>query len=405
MKVSSDQVVGYKDLEHIDCRAERMRTHVSTKSTKILFFRWNVKLCVAANKTNNDINFIQVNPIVRLFQKLISPFYKPATHPDRVWESLKALKCINQEEEIPVKNKAFYSKVDEALKQFFNRKIYDNQLQGIQTIDNRISTEKTLMKNAGFQADSSIWSNEKAEFKPQYFYPPISTSAQEARLNEYTKLLLDLKDKLDRAKIPFWIDAGTLLGVYRFGDKQLPHDYDADICIPFVYTKQVAKILTDIARDNPDKYEFDDIKRNDPGFLLRLTINGLEYPAWLGVDTCKFRGDNLEMSYDPVKFGNCEQKFVFPLKKCKFYDGEVWVPNQTENYLKTRYGILEPLIYWDSEKKRNVADLEHKDINVGINTVYWRRDIGDMPDVYIPRNVKESRALKEKCMPKVQDAL
>ena len=63
------------------------------------------------------------------------------------------------------------------------------------------------------------------------------------RENHYRmkKMLLFTIDQLQKNNIPFWFDAGTLLGIYRDGDL-IPWDYDADIGIPAEYACKVAEL-------------------------------------------------------------------------------------------------------------------------------------------------------------------
>lgn len=393
MKVSSHAIIKFTDLEHpIDCKANRLREPLPPiKEKKLLFFKWKVDLFVAAaDKNDQDFSFVYLSKFEQLFRKILSFAFKFDTDSARVWKALQNRGAVDRQVSCP-KN-GFRKQLNEKLAQFFRENVIENQLSGINKQEEKIGLERKNAVLAGMKEDSDYWSDEKISSENPFGYPPISHPDQEARLNAFKEVIFIVQDRLEKAKIPFWLDAGTALGVYRFGDKQLPHDYDADICIPYAYTKQVAEIFIDMVKSNPDKYEFDDIMADEPGYLLRLTIKGLNLPAWLGVDTCKFEGDTLKMSYDAVKHGDCRKEFVFPLKKSKFYDGEVWMPNQPEAYLKTRYGNLEPLIYWDPVDKRNVADLEHKDID----TVRWRVHTADMPHVYIPASVEESREIKKR---------
>ncbi|MCK4904525.1 MAG: LicD family protein, partial [Candidatus Marinimicrobia bacterium] len=55
------------------------------------------------------------------------------------------------------------------------------------------------------------------------------------------KMLLFTIDQLQKRNIPFWLDAGTLLGIYRDGDL-ISWDYDADISIPAEYSDKVAAL-------------------------------------------------------------------------------------------------------------------------------------------------------------------
>lgn len=55
------------------------------------------------------------------------------------------------------------------------------------------------------------------------------------------KMLLFTIDQLQKNNIPFWLEAGTLLGIYRDGDL-ISWDYDADIGIPAGYSDKVVAL-------------------------------------------------------------------------------------------------------------------------------------------------------------------
>jgi len=54
-------------------------------------------------------------------------------------------------------------------------------------------------------------------------------------------MLLFTIDLLQKNNIPFWLEAGTLLGIYRDGDL-IPWDYDTDLSIPAEYSDKAAAL-------------------------------------------------------------------------------------------------------------------------------------------------------------------
>ena len=55
------------------------------------------------------------------------------------------------------------------------------------------------------------------------------------------KLLLYTKKVLDKNEIPFWLDSGTLLGLYRYG-RLLPHAKDLTIGVPSQYFHKIMSL-------------------------------------------------------------------------------------------------------------------------------------------------------------------
>jgi len=207
---------------------------------------------------------------------------------------------------------------------------------------------------------SKFFSKETVSFAPQGDYPPIEKN-QETRLERYRKITLTVQKKFTEAGIPNWIDGGTLLGVYRHGDKQLPQDYDCDICILDEDSKKASKILKQIAIEDPDSFEYTDLAESQPRRFMRLWVKrrwekGRD--ARMGIETYQKnpKSGTLEMCYGNDTFEN-----IFPLVKTNFYGekDQVWVPKNTEAHLKTRYNDLSPIYYWNEEKKSLVLNLEH----------------------------------------------
>lgn len=61
-------------------------------------------------------------------------------------------------------------------------------------------------------------------------------------------LLIFIADLLTRHNIPFWVDAGTLLGFYR-ENNTIEGDDDADFGIPGKYTQDVKNLIPIVEND------------------------------------------------------------------------------------------------------------------------------------------------------------
>lgn len=203
-----------------------------------------------------------------------------------------------------------------------------------------------------------FWSEDKITLNPREKYISSSDPKQERRLAEYADMAYAAQERFTEAGIPCWIDGGTLLGAYRYGGRQLPHDYDIDLCFLQKDAKKVGKILTQMELEAPEKYEFSDFSSNEPGYYMRQWLRSNSddrLDGWMGVESYRVSADGtMGMRYGTDKVEN-----VFPLVKTTFHGREFWVPKNVEAHLHTRYSNLDPIAYWVDEKNSYVLDLDH----------------------------------------------
>jgi phosphorylcholine metabolism protein LicD len=167
------------------------------------------------------------------------------------------------------------------------------------------------------------------------------------------KMLLFTIDQLQKNNIPFWLDAGTLLGIYRDGDL-ISWDYDADIGIPAEYADKVAEL----------RYKF------FPHYVVRKRpINS----RWIPGDTrvvkvktiweklqqvnfhidlfCLYRVDDKFNWVDSGVLKQVDTKF-FGIQNYINWEGrKIPIPAHTEEYLSLRYGK------WQEPNKNYIAGL------------------------------------------------
>lgn len=147
----------------------------------------------------------------------------------------------------------------------------------------------------------------------------------------------------------FFIDAGTLIGIYRDG-KLLKRDMDVDMAVKINGQEDALKVRQ-ILMDN--------------GFILKYKFstpkNGLIQDAFdydgIRVDMCYFKSSDIN-DYCHILYGdNLIAKMTFSkingTRLIKYKDQEVYIPENTEKYLEERYGkswrIPDPFFkYWEA---------------------------------------------------------
>jgi len=162
-------------------------------------------------------------------------------------------------------------------------------------------------------------------------------------LDEMYVLLLELDKLLNKNKIQYFISSGTLLGYQRHGGF-IPWDNDVDICIFDTDLQKMQKLAKNLENKN---YPFN-IKKVDPGFvflkkkfmkktfidisILSLTDNRTYkygYPYKNGKPTY-----NTSLIWPKDIF---YKKYIFPLKRKKFLDFKINIPNNPEKILFQLY--------------------------------------------------------------------
>lgn len=163
------------------------------------------------------------------------------------------------------------------------------------------------------------------------------------------ELLFLVDDILKQAKIPYWLNYGTLLGVYRDNDF-IPHDYDIDAGLMMEYHEKVKSLL--LANgfnqvfeahmggswDNPDIVEY------------RFEHKG----ACIDFNYYTTKGDGKVNTYDFVsikdidysaKMGERQPILVegvtsplSGLREIEFKGRKFSIPSNTEDYLIANYG-------------------------------------------------------------------
>ncbi|MEE8341731.1 MAG: LicD family protein [Candidatus Neomarinimicrobiota bacterium] len=172
-------------------------------------------------------------------------------------------------------------------------------------------------------------------------------------LHRMKKMLLFTIDQLQKYNIPFWLDAGTLLGIYRDGDL-IAWDYDADIGILADHCDTVAAL----------KYNY------FPRYIIKKrSIRNRWIPGDTRVVKIKTTWEKLQQlnfhidlfcvypvndKYRWVDSGVLKQvdrKFFDNLDHLDWEGRKIPVPGHVEEYLSLRYGN------WQIPEKNYIAGL------------------------------------------------
>jgi len=217
----------------------------------------------------------------------------------------------------------------------------------------KISEEWMHQINDGATARDSIIQSipaETIEIKTVKENIKLQDSNNHSRMK---KMLLFTIDQLQANNISFWLDAGTLLGIFRDGDL-ISWDYDADISIPAEYCDKVAKLRY--------KYFPNYIIRKRPIYSRWLPGNTRVVKiktTWEKLQQVNFHIDlfcvyKVNDKYRWVDSGVLKQvaaKF-FDTKDYINWEGrKIPIPAHTEEYLSLRYGN------WRTPNKNYIAGL------------------------------------------------
>ncbi|MCB1107660.1 MAG: LicD family protein [Chlamydiia bacterium] len=182
---------------------------------------------------------------------------------------------------------------------------------------------------------------------------------------------------LTEAKIPFWVDCGTCIGVYRHGGI-IPWDNDLDISVLINDFQNVRNVLKQL---NPKKFASQDWSgRNSSGNYIRVYIkeshnhidiyhNAID-PIGKTVTYIIAHQESHFMAQDwkerekrqshPIPFD-----VIFPLKRGMLDGIEVPVPNQTARFIQYKYGPnIDPPRLYNEKSGRYEKDLSHPYWNV-----------------------------------------
>ncbi|NHZ84973.1 MAG: hypothetical protein GWP19_03730 [Planctomycetia bacterium] len=154
------------------------------------------------------------------------------------------------------------------------------------------------------------------------------------------KMLLFTIDQLQKHNVPFWLEAGTLLGIYRDGDL-ISWDYDADISIPAEYSEKVAALRYKffpkyIVRKRPIINRW--IPGNTRVVKVKTTWEKLQQVNFHIDLFCVYKVDDKYRWVDSSVLKQVDAKFFNTQDYIQWEGRKIPIPAHTEEYLSLRYG-------------------------------------------------------------------
>lgn len=225
--------------------------------------------------------------------------------------------------------------------------------------------------NNDFYRNSGIDLETKEEISSDRIIYP-RRPGDENILKEGKEALKAIVTILDKEQVPYWVDVGTCLGVYRHNGV-IPWDNDIDIAVLLPDFQNVKRALQQLdsskfvvqdwsSRGNPNTYLKVWVKES--GLLIDIyhyvvdTENGTlnyflsnEYNIFL---TESWRARERKYT-SPVPID-----MIFPLRKGTLDGIDVYVPNKTKEYLEFRYqGNIDPCMVFNTKTNQYEKDESH----------------------------------------------
>ncbi len=156
-------------------------------------------------------------------------------------------------------------------------------------------------------------------------------------------LLLKTIDILDKNKIPYWVDEGTLLGLIRDGDF-IPWDYDADLGVSGEHVDQVLSLWPQFLPENLIR------KRVMKNGWINSEIRSVKIQPikekLLNIDLhldifFKYKTDNMYRWFNVDAFKQVDAKHFDNLNTIEWKGNRVKIPSHAEEYLTQNYGNWE----------------------------------------------------------------
>ncbi len=146
---------------------------------------------------------------------------------------------------------------------------------------------------------------------------------------EHLKELLFYTDRLFKEhNVPYWIDYGTLLGMYREKDI-IAYDDDVDCSIDLKYTDNITSLASQIENDG---YVLDSSNKDVVQRIFLSEVNKLH----IDIFTFRSTGKVMESQYKPTYDFLIEN--IKPMGTIQCWGREFPAPNDIPLFLAMRYG-------------------------------------------------------------------
>ena len=178
-------------------------------------------------------------------------------------------------------------------------------------------------------------------------------------------MLQDTVTILERNNIPYWLDAGTLLGIIR-DNELIPWDYDIDLSVSSTYIKQVLSLKKQFLPkyrllkrlDYSDRLP--DIYRSCKVKLILGKLSLLKNKQELHLDIFfKYKVDNHYYWIDSSITKRVDARFHDSLDTIMWNGRKYSIPAHVEDYLTQRYGED-----WRTPKENYDASIDDQSIYV-----------------------------------------
>ena len=189
--------------------------------------------------------------------------------------------------------------------------------------------------------------------------------SNEKYIEKARNVLIDVTDFLDEYKIPYCLEAGTLLGMLRDVDI-IPCDHDIDISISIDHAQNLNKVRWKllfkgykvVSRRNkvdngPMKKKELRIFKVKPLWksIFKLVIPSLEEKCVVLDIFIRSDNDNYTYFISNTKICKVDKKFFSSFETVTFRNRSLKIPNFADEYLTQRYGDWSvPVKDWDSAR-------------------------------------------------------
>ena len=190
-----------------------------------------------------------------------------------------------------------------------------------------------------------------------------SVKLKNEKVEEARELLSGVANTLEKQKIKYFLDAGTLLGAVR--DKEfIPWDHDIDLGLIYRNQEEIEGLIKQLKKE----FYVRSLKfKNSPGIwnlgkyrIIKVYKNrSLSAENQLCLDIFLFYKSRLDSTQEEVyKYGVFDQNAFYPsnllkeFKEIKFYDRKYSVPKKSESFLEFKYGAN-----WQTPQKKWITML------------------------------------------------
>jgi len=169
------------------------------------------------------------------------------------------------------------------------------------------------------------------KLSPHYHYEYFGENTPVCCATHLYTILKDVTRVLEENNLEYFISFGTLLGAVRHGGL-IPWDTDVDIVVPEKDKEKIYKILTE--KLDVHYLVKEDREDNIVGSLIRVYFskeNSLHVDLFTYIDEGK---EVITFGYNRTFL----KTDIYPLQKIRFYETELFSPQNTNKQLETFYG-------------------------------------------------------------------